>query len=132
MAPRPRSATAASQDRARTLAHILTVTLDKVPGLREALPRLHELESALRQRGVAALDGAQLPGFDELRAAIARLTPDDSPELHSARAQLLAALDRRAGKRFKPVSTIVSDDSLFAGEITMSQFMQELDDPDRR
>jgi hypothetical protein len=120
---------AAARERARTLTHILTVTLDKVPGLRQALPRLHELETALRERGVAALAEAPLPGYEEIRAAIARLAPDDSPELQTARAQLLASLDRRAGPRPRTLSTIVSDDELFVAEISISQFMDALDVP---
>lgn len=117
-----------AMERARTIAHMLTVTLDKVPGLRQALPRLHELETALRQRGLGALAEAPLPGYEEIRAAIARLTPDDSPELQAARAQLLASLDRRAGPRPRTLATIVSDDEWYVAEISPSQFMDALGD----
>ena len=107
---------------------MLTVTLDKVPGLRQTLPRLHELETALRLRGLGALAEAPLPGYEEIRAAIARLTPHDSPDLQAARAQLLASLERRAGPRPRTLSTIVSDEEWFVAEISPSQFMDALGD----
>jgi len=115
------------QDRARTLAHILTVTLDKVPGLREALPRLHELESSLRERGLGALNDGPLPTTEQISAHIRRLCPGDSADMQAARAQLLGSLDRRRKQRRKNLPTYISTDAVFAGEATLSQFMEELD-----
>jgi hypothetical protein len=68
-----------------------------------------------------------LPSYDQIRAAIGRLTPHDSPELQNARAQLLASLDRRAGPRPRTLNTIVSDEELYVAEISISQFMDALD-----
>jgi hypothetical protein len=115
------------QDRARTLAHILTATLDKVPGLRQALPRLHELEGALRERGLIALNDAPLPTTEQIRAHIKRLCPGENVDMQTARAQLLGSLDRRHKPRRKNLPTYISTEALYAGEATISQFMEELD-----
>lgn len=122
----PPSPAAPSRDRARTLAHILTVTLDKVPGLRQALPRLHDLENALRERGLVALNDAPLPTTDQIRAQIARLSPHDSPDMQAARAHLLSSLDRRRKPRRQDQPTIANTDDLYVGEATISQFLEEL------
>jgi hypothetical protein len=115
------------QERARTLAHILTVTLDKVPGLRDALPRLRDLETGLRERGMVALNDAPLPTAEQLRRQIARLSPGDSADLQAARVQLLATIDRRRKPRRDNMPTFVSNDDLYAGEATLSQFLDELE-----
>jgi hypothetical protein len=114
-------------ERARNLAHILTVTLDKIPGLREALPRLKQLEEALRERGMVALNDAPLPGVEQIRSQISRLAPQDNPEMINARALLLGSLDRRAKARRSNGPTIVDRDGVFAGEATLSEFMEELE-----
>ena len=114
-------------ERARNLAHILSVTLDKIPGLREAIPRLQQLEASLRERGMVALNDAPLPGVDQIRTQIARLAPQENPAMIDARALLLGSLDRRARSRRGNGPTIVNQDGVFAGEATLSEFMEELE-----
>lgn len=114
-------------ERARNLAHILTVTLDKIPGLREAIPRLRQLELALRERGMVALNDAPLPGVEQIRMQIARLAPQENPAMIDARALLLGSLDRRAKSRRNNSPAIVDQDGVYAGEATLSEFMEELE-----
>lgn len=125
MSPVLRRSTTDRQDRARAIALVLTATLDKVPGLREALPRLRELEAALRDRGLVALSDAPLPSVAQLRAHIACLSPNDSPELQASRVRLLASIDRRRQRRRENMPTFVSNEDLYAGEATFSQFLEE-------
>lgn len=127
MSPTKPSTVRDRQERARQLAHILTVTLDKLPGLRQALPQLAALEVALRERGLAALEDTPLPSAQEIQSHIVRLCPHDSPEIQTARAELLSSLDRRRDPRRRTLPTYVSNEDLYAGEATMSQFMDAVD-----
>jgi hypothetical protein len=115
------------QERARTLLHILTTMLDRTPGLRDALPRLRELELALPKRGMMALNDAPLPTLREVQSALGRLLPRESPAMLQSRAQLLSSLDRRKRPRKNDLPTFVNNRDVFAGEATLSDFMDALD-----
>lgn len=126
-APAP-ARTEAGQDRAKTLLHILSTMLDRTPGLREALPRLRELELALPQRGMVALNDAPLPTLPEVQAALGRLLPQETPQMLQSRALLLSSLDRRKKPRKKHLPTYVNTRDVFAGEASISDFMDALGD----
>jgi len=116
------------QDRAKTLQHILSTMLDRTPGLREALPRLHHLEKALPQRGMVALNDAPLPTLAEVQSALGRLLPHETPQMLQSRALLLSSLDRRKKPRKKHLPTYVNTRDVFSGEATISDFMDALGD----
>jgi hypothetical protein len=116
------------QDRAKTLQHILSTMLDRTPGLREALPRLHQLEKALPQRGMVALNDAPLPTLAEVQSALGRLLPHETPQMLQSRALLLSSLDRRKKPRKKHLPTYVNTRDVFSGEATISDFMDALGD----
>lgn len=116
------------QDRAKTLLHILSTMLDRTPGLREALPRLSDLEKALPQRGMVALNDAPLPTLAEVQAALGKVLPHETPQMLQSRALLLSSLDRRKRPRKKNLPTYVNTRDVFSGEATISDFMDALGD----
>lgn len=116
------------QDRAKTLLHILSTMLDRTPGLRELLPRLRELEVALPQRGMVALNDAPLPTLAEVQSALGRLLPHETPQTLQSRALLLSSLDRRKKARKKNLPTYVNTRDVYSGEATISDFMDALGD----
>lgn len=120
--------TESGQDRAKTLLHILSTMLDRTPGLREALPRLRDLEKALPQRGMVALNDAPLPTLAEVQSALGRLLPHETPQMLQSRALLLSSLDRRKKPRKKNLPTYVNTRDVFSGEATISDFMDALGD----
>ena len=128
-APAPAPArTESGQDRAKTLLHILSTMLDRTPGLREALPRLRDLELALPQRGMVALNDAPLPTLAEVQAALGKVLPHETPQMLQSRALLLSSLDRRKKPRKNHLPTYVNTRDVFSGEATISDFMDALGD----
>jgi hypothetical protein len=119
------------QDRAKTLLHILSTMLDRTPGLREALPRLRDLEKALPTRGMVALNDAPLPTLAEVQAALGKVLPHETPQMLQSRALLLSSLDRRKKPRKKNLPTYVNTRDVFSGEATISDFMDALGDQPR-
>lgn len=119
------------QDRAKTLLHILSTMLDRTPGLREALPRLRDLEKALPQRGMVALNDAPLPTLAEVQAALGKVLPHETPQMLQSRALLLSSLDRRKKPRKKHLPTYVNTRDVYSGEATISDFMDALGDQGR-
>lgn len=119
---------ASDKERAKTLLHILSTMLDRTPGLREALPRLRELEQALPQRGMVALNDAPMPTLAEVQAALGRLLPNETPQTLQTRAVMLSSLDRRKRPRKKHLPTYVNTRDVYSGEATISDFMDALGD----
>lgn len=105
-------------DRARTMAQVITATLDRIAGLDEALPELRVLALGLTARGLSALNDRPLPSLSQLQETLHRLAPQESPAMRDARALLISRLDRRRLRRL-PAAGLTGVE---AQEVSMDEF----------
>lgn len=107
-------------DRARTMAQVITATLERVAGLDEAMPELRVLAQGLASRGLSALNDRPLPSLAHLQETLRRLAPQESPAMRDARALLISRLDRRSLRRLPSAGLSGVD----AQEVSMDAFFE--------
>ena len=98
--PDPRPASRASDNerlRGRLMQLSLTALLDRVRGARDALPHLATLESALGERGTAAIDAIPPRWRARICSQLSSLPlPENDAPLQDLLGRLLASLDTRS------------------------------------
>lgn len=110
--------------RGRTMADIVDATLDKLPGLRQALPVLAQLAQGLRERGLVALNDRPLPSLAQIRAAVQALPLGGQGPLLEARLLMLSRLDRRRVRRQAQSPAVTADPGLETRDMDLSEFFE--------
>lgn len=110
--------------RGRTMAGIVEATLDKLPGLGEALPALPQLAQGLRERGLAALNDQPLPSLAQIRSAVQALPLAAAGPLLEARVLMLSRLDRRQVRRPSPLRPSPADAGIETQDMALSEFFE--------
>jgi hypothetical protein len=117
--------------RGRLMRQSLSHLLDQAPGVRQALPHLAALESALDQQGPATLGGISRPVLVKLCSQLSGLPlPADDPPLHDLLERLMRALESaplpaspvQRPLQMHDLSDFLTEDKLLVAEASYTDF----------
>lgn len=135
------SAPALDRLRGRLMRQSLTQLLNKVHGVRQALPHLAALETALDEHGPAVLGGMSRPVLGKLCSQLSGLPlPADDPPLQDLLERLMQALESspvastaavqaaQGHVRLHDLSDFLTDDKLLVAEASYTDFAAAADE----